>query len=475
VNQISIEKRVIDTKEHTAICVGEVSGELPRHLMSGTQEPGYTYKDGELSSVYYSGITDSNKKRYIMYENIDLLLFSEIAHSLRGEAKKRILELSSALQKVGQDFIQSASGIIPTWRIFWIVGGGVLLLPDRLSSLILYSASDEDRAQHLYRYMKPNILPPFGLTHQLTQILYYSATTRAPYESSESKEMNWTHIPLSLGFTPLNKKMRGAIDATLQMSLSQQRTSFSGAYSSSDNLSYFDNLFTELDWEVTESDPSFEQYLTSSPPLSSYMEKFTKKAQNKLFMRKKGAPIILSSIAVLVVLFAIVQCGIQANKPPYTSSMSQQEIIQEFFMAQNELDIEKMNASLQRGTKNPFEKEVSALFVNTKVRQAYEGIDAVISPIEFKEQETKSIPSSISIYGVDNITYTRINENTIDVTYEFYAPPNIEEGLEGYPLQVIKRVVQFTFNDDKGYEQIENIRLISQDIVYEEVIPIYSK
>ncbi len=117
-NQISIEKRVIDKKEHTAICVGEVSGELPRHLMSGTQEPGYTYIDGKLSQIFYSRITDSDKKRYIMYENIDLFLFSEIARSLRGEAKMRLLELSSALQQAGQDFLQSASGIIPTWRIF---------------------------------------------------------------------------------------------------------------------------------------------------------------------------------------------------------------------------------------------------------------------------------------------------------------------------------------------------------------------
>lgn len=474
-NQISIEKRVLGTKEHTAICVGDVSGEIPRHLMSGTQEPGYTYKNGKLSPLYYSGITDSNNKRYIMYDDIDLILFSEIAHSLRTEAKIRILELSAALQIAGQDFIQSATGIIPTWRIFWIADGGVLLLPDRISSLILYSASDEDRIEHLYRYMKPNILPPFGLTHQLTQILYYSATGRAPYETAESKEMKWTHIPLSLGFTPLNREMCDAIDSTLNMPLSTQRSSFSPAYSSSDNLTYFDNLFAELGWEVTNTDPSFEEYVSSSPTLSSYVEKFNKKAHNRLFFRKKGAPIILAAVAVLFVLITSVQCVVEANKPPYTSEMSQLEIVSEFFRGQNELDLDTMNASLKRGTKNPFEKGVSTLFVNARVREAYEGIDAVISPSEFKEQETKSLLTSTIIYGVDNIQYNRIDEKSIEVLFDFYAPPQMEEGMSGYPLQVIQRRARFTFNNDKGYELIEHIELISETVLNEEIIPTYSK
>ena len=122
-----------------------------------------------------------------------------------------------------------------------------------------------------------------------------------------------------------------------------------------------------------------------------------------------------------------------------------------------------------------FESEVSSLFVNSKVRQAYEGIDAVISPSEFKNQEEKSLLSSTNIYGVDNIEFNRINENTIEVSYEFYVPPAIEEGMTGYPLQVIFRVTRFTFTDLKGYEQIESIEIISQEVLYEEMIPLYSK
>ncbi len=205
------------------------------------------------------------------------------------------------------------------------------------------------------------------------------------------------------------------------------------------------------------------------------MEKYNKKAHNKRFMRKKGAPIILVAIATLFVLFSAIQCTIQANKPPYTIGMEQEEVVSEFFIGQNELDLEKMNASLKRGTKNPFEKEVSALFVNSKVRQAYEGINSVISPIEFKQQEEKSILSSTSIYGVDNLLFTRIDEDTLEVTYEFYAPPSMEEGSEVYPLQVIQRVARFTFSDDKGYELINSIEILTQKVLYEELIPIYSK
>ncbi len=474
-NQISIEKRVVHGLEHTAICIGEVSGELPRHLLSGTQEAGYTYIGGQLSQIYYSGITDSNNKRYIMYQDIELLLFKEIAHSLRKEAKSRVLELSSALQKVGEDFIQSATGIIPTWRIFWIKGGGVLLLPERLSSLILYSASDEDRNEHLYRYMKPNILPPFGLTHQLTQILYYSATGVSPYETAEAKEMKWTHIPLSLGFSSLHHTMCKAIDSTLNTTIAEQRSSFSPAYSSSENLTYFDTLFTPLQWEVSNEDPFFDEYVATSFSLKAYVENFNKKAKNRLFFRKKGIPLLLASIAVFVLLFSGIQCAIQANKPPYTMGMPQVEIISEFFAGLNELDLEKMNASLMKGVKNPFEKGVSTLFVNSRIREAYEGINAVISPSSFKMQDEQSLLVSTLIYGVDNIQYNRVDDKTIDVTYEFYEVPMMEEGMEGYPLQVSQIMARFTFNNDKGYELIESIEVLMESVLYEKIIPTYSK
>ncbi len=67
-NQISIEKRIIDNQEFTAICIGEVSGELPRHLLSGTQEPGYIYRKGLLTPLYYTAVRDIEGKRYLFYE-----------------------------------------------------------------------------------------------------------------------------------------------------------------------------------------------------------------------------------------------------------------------------------------------------------------------------------------------------------------------------------------------------------------------
>lgn len=473
--QISIEQRVIDNKEYTAICIGEVSGELPRHLLSGTQEAGYTYMNGKLEPIFYTGVRDINSKRYIIYEKLDLLIFSEIAHSLREMGKVRIVELSCALRMAGNDFLQSESGIIPTWRIFWIASGGVLLLPERISSLILYSASDEERSEHLYRYMKPNLLPPFALTHQLTQILYYSATGIAPYELPETRELQWTHIPLSLGISGLDPVMGKAIDSTLNMKLNEQRLTYSSAYSASDNLSHFESLFEGLNWNITKESPYFEESVKSNSTLNQYMEKITKKAHNKLFFRKKGVAIIVTVVSELIVLITLVQFIIKANEPPYTSGMNQIEVVNEFFVGQNELDIEKMNASLARGVKNPFESEVSSLFVNSRVRQAYEGINSILTPLEFNSQEKRALLESTLIYGVDNLTFKEVNESTLEVSYDFYLPGLSSEERSGYPLTIINKRVKFTFTHEKGYQQIESIEVLDTQVIHEEIIPTYTK
>jgi hypothetical protein len=380
-----------------------------------------------------------------------------------------MLQLSKALQAVPADFLQSESGIVPTWRFYFIKTGGVLLLPNKLSNLILYSASQEDREEHLHRYMKPNLLAPFALTHQLFQLLYLSAAKVAPYEVPETRIVNWKHVPLSLGFTSLNKESAALIDKVLDFSPSEVRETFSSAYSSSENLSWFDEQLETLTWDVQEEDKDFEDAIKTNSELHEYMEKLQQKAKRKTFWRKKGFALTAILVAALIIIASVTQVIIKANQPPYTAQMDPPQIIEEFFEGQNNLDIEQMNASLSKNATNPFENAVTSLFVNSRIREAYEGIDSIIAPQEFKSITDQQIPSSTLVYGVDNLTIEQVDEKIYDAKFVYWISEVVEDMENPEKLITIVTLylkkVRFTFTDEKGYYQISDISELEEDLI----------
>ncbi len=465
----TIQSSMLEVKGHTycALTIGEVSGELPRHLLSGEQECGYLYREGSLTELYYARIADRDGLRSILWDTPIFIPVTEIGTRFPDQVKEKILEVSEAMQAVPRSFLQNERGQIPAWRIFLLEGGGVALLPSKLSDLILYSASQEDRNIYLHRFHRPDVHSPFALCHELAQLLYLALAGFAPFEPEEVKQTAYRPIPSSIAIGGLPAESAAALDAILTMPVSAQRTAVSGAYSASENLSWFDEQIRDLSFTLDEKASSEEN-------LAAYRETLKKKGERREFWRKKGVGIIAAALALTIILSVSVRTFIRSLEPPYTAGMTSEEIISEFFAAQNDLDIERMNASLARGVKNPFEQEVTTLFVNSRVRQAYEQVDALLTPEEYENSGSEAIPYTAMIYGVSDLTVTRIGEDAYLATYLYYAPDRSEDTggeAEVYRGVVAENRVEFTFSDTKGYEQITRINDLGHEIVREFEVP----
>lgn len=454
-DDIRIAEFVVHENPKTAIRIGEASGDLPKHLMTGEKACGYLFREGRMERWYWEGLRESNSDRFIYFAPLPLLPFSELYNSLRGEAYARLRELASALQQLPPRFVSPTQGIIETWRIFFLSDQGVLILPSELSHIILYSASDSTRFCHVSRYMRPNMEPPFGLCHQFTQFLYQAATSFAPYEDTDVREDRYTHIPLSLGFTGLPDSFAQWIDKTLSMQSAEQREAVSAAYSAEENLSWWLQETKRFRWEVRSETRSIQELEVSDKAVMAFRERQKKRASRKRFLRKRGAliaSVALVGILLISILGSIISRSLQA---PYTAGMDGVTVIEEFFAAQNELDVEKMGASLSRGVKNPFEMEVSSLFVNARIRQAYEGIESVIPADRWISEGKPAIPVSSVIYGVTNVTVVPLGENRYRASYLSYYPAEAETAeSETVQITVVKRTTEFLLSDDKGYWQI---------------------
>lgn len=475
-DDIKILYTTVQGKETTSICIGDASGDLPRHLMSGEKAIGYIVKNDTIEPWYWDSVKERDGKRYIDSPYLPMVPFSELYKSLRNEAFRRLRELAAALQKVPANFIRPSGGIIETWRIYFLEGDGILILPSELSQIMLYSVSEETKSTHVSRYMKPDTEPPFGLCHQFTQFLYLAATGFGPYESADVREDRFRHLPLSTGFSGLDQNFAQWIDKTLSMEPRVQRETVSAAYSAEGNLSWWLDATAGFHWDPKGGSTSWEEVKSKSEKVGTFILQQRKRADRRRFLRKRGALLATIALGTILVLTTVGNMVYDALQPPYTEGMSAHEVVGEFFIAQNELDLTKMGASLTRTAKNPFEMEVSGLFVNTKVRQAYEGFNSVVRADQWIADGRPAIAESSLVYGVVDLQVVDMGDGLFRATYRIYYPPeNQREEEDNASVDVIERVTDFKLTDRRGFWQIEEIVPVEATRVGVEELTFYSR
>jgi hypothetical protein len=453
---IEIRKGTRNGKDVTRIRIGRASGELPRHLMTGMKEHGYTVRDGKAEPWQWITVSDHEGERHIVCDPIDIIGFTEITATLRTQALSLVCQLAEALRALPASFVHPSGGFIETWRIFFIREGGLLILPQQLSQIILLSVEDEDRKAHHLRYLKPGVHPPFGLCHQCAQFLYLAAMGYAPYEPQEVRDDRWRHIPLALADGGIDKDTATMIDRVLSMSGPEQEHEVSAAYSAEENLGWFLDRFSTCQWlaktQATGKD---------NQALGDFLAKQHKRVRAKRFWKTKGALVVTLAFTLSVLGYLGTSMAVKGMRPPYTAGWPAIDVIEEFFDARSDLDLRRMGATLARSVKNPFESEVSALHVNSRVRTAYEGIEPLVRADDWIARGKPPVDASMIIYGVYDLNIVHMGAERYEVSYHLIVPAGLEEHEDGHVIVVdqVAQVVQLSLTERRGYWEIEEITL----------------
>jgi hypothetical protein len=443
--------KIVFHEDVTSIRIGEASGAIPRHLLSGEKAPAYVVTASTIEPYYFTGIHDRDGFRYIDFPKINLIAFNEITTTLRNQALNRLRELAHALQKLPKGYVNPDQGIIETWRIFFLPDHGVLILPQELSQVILFGASDETKRIHVTRFMRPNSERPFGLCHQFAQFLYLAATGEAPYEIPAVREDRFRHVPLAIRNVLQENDIAQWIDHTLSLTMQEQREVVSAAYRAEENLNWFLHETASFQWHCRDIVSS------ASQAESQFREKQQIRATRRRFLRQHGA-LLATVILAATLIFSIGGSMIyRAMQKPYTADLPPEGVISAFFAAQNELDVQKMSAPLARGVKNPFATEVSSLFVNSKIRQAYEGKESIIAADQWISSGKPPIDPGTFIYGNTQVHITQLDTDRYLAQYFIYYPIPEETNPSVLPLQVIRQTTEFILSDEKGYYLITEI------------------
>ncbi|MFA6844242.1 MAG: hypothetical protein WCR02_00795 [Sphaerochaetaceae bacterium] len=464
----------IEGVDSTCITLGGKNTELPSYMMQGEKKCGYIYKEGKLERWLWKGFTLVENKRCLYFDKIDIFSFWEIMDKRRDQGLYLVRELAKALLSLDDKFLDLSSGILPLWRIYGINGGGILIFPQSLCDLIASCANENDRYSNLACWVHHNIQPSFSLCDQMVQLLYSAASSFPPFADANTREDGFRPIPLAYLQTTLDDRMVSFIDGTLRMGLTQQRD-IGGNGPSQKALTWFLEQTKTLQWPgILHSDSEGEL-------LHGFIQGQKKRAGRRIFWRKKGWIVISILVAVTTVGYFTGTRIKLALTPPYTTGMSDQQIIEEYYTGQNELDIQKMDASLDKHVKSPSELEVTNLFVTRQTRMAYETINTINRADEWVASGEPAIMEGTNVYGVADLSIKQVDTGVYDASSTIYSPYAYEENSEekkaseGHVLVYqYTQTQRFTFITDKhGWRLIHKIENMSYAFVQCKEIPTY--
>ncbi|MFA5447020.1 MAG: hypothetical protein WC233_01945 [Sphaerochaeta sp.] len=414
----------IDGVPMSAITIATQDAQLPSYILGGEKAPSYLYDGKELTKWYWKSLSVVDGMRVLTFDPLDLFSFSELATTRRSAALDLTRALAKALTLCDEQFLDLSSGIIPLWRLWATEEGQILILSQDLADLFAAVADEQARYFNIASWVHHNIHAPFSLVDQMVSLLYYSAVGIPPFFDRDTREDGFRHLPLAYLHTELPPKTVSFIDQNLSLSLSKMRDA-SGNKRPQRALSYFLEQTQSLVWDLEsrETVPVVEELLASDEA-ARFVTAQAKRAKHKVFWRKRGWLVISVTLSVLLVGGFITGRVKEAMAPPYTASFDERQLIEAYYQAQNELDLQKMEAALGKGVKNPFSMEVTNLFVTRQTRQAYESFSVQVNAQTWRDEGMPPIVEDSFIYGVSDLSIKDLGNSTYLAQGTYWAPFN---------------------------------------------------
>ncbi len=135
------------------------------------------------------------------------------------------------------------------------------------------------------------------------------------------------------------------------------------------------------------------------------------------FIGKHGKTIAAAAAVALIAAIILYTPLKKALAPPVTAGMSPEKVVWLYYESINNLDTESLDDCNSSKTGEKDIKEVTGMFVISKVRTGYEGKSGLIQANEWLTTGQKPLNPDENIYGLTDITVKKITENTFTVTY----------------------------------------------------------
>ena len=385
---------------------------------------------------------------------------AELSTTLRPRALELLREFSHALENAGDRLFWNIDSI-PLSNFWFFENGDILLLSNQMGDILDRFELDDDRFTDKSIWHAHNCVEGFGKTHFLFQLLYYSLSGIAPFQSAEVREYKFHALPLEYLFPASSSA--APIFRTIDKSLSDdKRFQFSIRHP----LSFFRETLEQLS-----AVPQEDLVPGENPALEAYRARIQKGAERRSFFRRKGIKVTLIAVASAIVLAIALFYVIRAVKPPMTKDLNEPQMIEWYFNAVTNLDVGAMDEPLRNGYNGPDMVQVSTLYVTSTYQKAYGGASNIINPNDWIESGMADLPEGALVYGATDVQVEQLSKDVFRAYVTFWSSENnvdetnelvLEEGMDVFRYL---KVVDFTFRNRGYWREITKIEYVETELV----------
>lgn len=440
--------------------------ELPQQ-----KESALLYHNGEFSEVNWQSVTiiDGNIcLAFMPNDRITVLPHSasELATTLKDRSIGLIMDLSYALEKAGKRIAWSFNSI-PLSSFYFLDNGDILLMSAQLADIIDYFHFDTQRFDDREKWYAHNCVYDFGYAHFLFQLVYFSMTGIAPFESAYVRETGFRPIPMNLYFAPDNTAIQGLCTEVDKALCGNKKLMFSVKKP----FDYFRDAINATASGLTARDIG----TADNPHFRSYTERRNLNARRNVFWRKKGIIVVLCALAAAAVIGIASFYIYQAVRAPNTKDLNEVEIIEYYYDALSNLDVSQLTEPLKNGYDGPDMYEVSTIYVTSTMQKAYGSQSLYMTPADWIDAGRPALVQNGYVYGITDLTVTQVSDDVFRASFLRWTTENLLEDasteFDAYDetkscatIYVFRDVVDFTFRTRKTWREVTDITEVSLDL-----------
>jgi len=349
-----------------------------------------------------------------------------------------ILKLARAFQKAIKENFPIKGYYSP--GIFSTSGGEILFFPPQLISYVINRLSDEANMEYWQPYNHPEAQGEAQITFILGVLAYQLITGELPYTGNSLPE--------------LREKMRNSRPLKIELLAPGIKNGIAELINGSLNLKdiNIDNWIRQL--ELWNKEGIIIDVSESEKLLAQITAEKKQKIRQKQFERKQYLSKNWKAIAVIAAVFGVVvlfSIGPIKNalKPPMTTGMSAEEVVETYYNGIIDMDVDVMEDCLEKGIGKGDINEVTQLFVISRVRTGYEGKSGFVSAQDWSDGLIKKLNEGEQIAGIADLQIIYLGDSTFRATYIRWFTETLSENNSIQNLQPKKVRYTDTLTLDK--------------------------
>jgi hypothetical protein len=419
-------------------------------LTGNRRSNGWIVRGDQIEHWSMTGFAEANEVIYVYGPYLEGITLSQAVSLPQEQALEHVRTLGHALIRLNEEEVQPFK--VHGESVIFLDDGGILFLPREIAQNMTEHQLISDQLELYEVFNHPDVGADQNQSYVLAVLLYRALTGSFPFHAKSEEELHSrirdeAFTDAVLRVPEIRKDVSDFISATLSdpagknINLKKWCTRLDAFAEEG----YFRDISEDEKKELTERAQRRERQVQS-------------KFQRNELIRKHWRTAAVITLIVIVVGSIPGTIIYNQLQPRATAGLPPDEVVRAFYSSIGEFDHMTMEDATVDGAAAGLIREVTNLFVLSRMRMSVEMTTGFIDPQQWIDAERPELEPDVRLYGVSDLRIESLRESEEEFVYRVRYrrwTPSFTGTLEDDP-QVAAEQVQ---NDTESFRRVDRVSL----------------